>query len=593
MRKIIALALFLLGLGFAVAVAWAQRPIAPFDSIVVDFREDISSQQLTTLLEDWEGRYHHPLRLNSAFSIEDHIYLFQGDRKTLWDLRWRQWTGQLGHQLELWEPNYIYQGFTAPNDPDYGKQWNLRAINVEQAWTHTQGKGMTVAVIDTGVTRVPDLRGTEFVEGYDFVNDQIPATDDVGHGTHVAGTIAQTTNNNYGVAGIAYQAKIMPLKVLGPGGGTVADIAEAIRFAADHHAQVINLSLGGTESSRLMKEAIRYAYDRGVVLVAAAGNEGAHHAAYPARYPEVISVAALDAAGQKADYSNYGAGVDLAAPGGGDGSKILQETINPATGEALFAEYQGTSMAAPHVAGTVALLKAVGVEKPGEVLATLQQSARKVKDDPLNYYGAGQLDAGAAVDLALKGHLSFQDFLRWLRDNGYLNPWFWLDGGAVAFLPKLLMVLGSYLLAWFLRSYLPARWSWQFQGGLVLGSVGLFPLRGVYLGDLPQWPLRLLGSSIPELGGAIQGSGALNPIFASVAVPFGLALLLGGHPQGRAWVLGIALGMGIGLGVSGMFEPQVWLLGSGAIARSFLFTNAVLCVGLIALLRGEVGVSRQ
>ena len=169
------------------------------------------------------------------------------------------------------------------------------------------------------VTKVPDLKSTKVIKGYDFVNDKVSANDDNGHGTHVAGTIAQSTNNGYGVAGIAYEAQIMPLKVLSAGGGgTVADIAEAIKFAADNHADVINMSLGGGGESHLMKEAINYAYDKGVVIVAAAGNENRNASSYPARYPRVISVAATDAAGDKAPYSNYGAGVDISAPGGSE-----------------------------------------------------------------------------------------------------------------------------------------------------------------------------------------------------------------------------------------------------------------------------------
>ena len=138
------------------------------------------------------------------------------------------------------------------------------------AWDKTKGKGITVAVIDTGISRVRDLVETKFVPGYDFVNDRVEATDDYGHGTHVAGTIAQATNNGYGVAGIAYEASLMPLKVLNEyGGGTVADIAEAIKFAADKGANVINMSLGGGGESQLMKQAIDYAHQKGAVIIAA------------------------------------------------------------------------------------------------------------------------------------------------------------------------------------------------------------------------------------------------------------------------------------------------------------------------------------
>ena len=159
--------------------------------------------------------------------------------------------------------------------PEYSKQWNFRNINVEQAWDETKGAGITVAVIDTGVSQVPDLKTTKFVKGYDFVNNKDDASDDNGHGTHVAGTIAQSTNNGYGVAGIAYEASIMPLKVLsGSGGGTIADIAESIKFAADNGASVINMSLGGGGASNMLEEAIKYAHSKGVTIIAAAGNEG-------------------------------------------------------------------------------------------------------------------------------------------------------------------------------------------------------------------------------------------------------------------------------------------------------------------------------
>jgi serine protease len=376
----------------------------------------------------------------------------------------------------------------------------------------------------------------------------------------------------------------MPLKVLGAsGGGTVADIAEAIRFAADNEADVINMSLGGAGESKLMEEAINYAHQKGVVLVAAAGNANQNSASYPARYPHVIGVAALDSAGIKAPYSNFGAGVDISAPGGSEVGKILQETIDPETGEPVFIGYQGTSMAAPHVAGVAALVKASGITEPDEVLRVLKQSARVVQEDPLNHFGAGHLDASEAVKLALRGQITFRDFFRWVRDNGYLNPRFWIDGGTIMLLPKIAMVVGSYLLAWFLRVYFPFSWSWSLTTGLVAGSSGLFFLRGFYIFDLPQWPLRVMGSSIPELGGAVQGSSLLNPIFASVLIPFLLVALLLGHKKWKWVAIGTALGVASCLAVSAVVSPSVMWLGSGIVARLFLVANALLCFGLAYL----------
>jgi serine protease len=235
-------------------------------------------------------------------------------------------------------------------------------------------------------------------------------------------------------------------------------------------------------------------------------------------------------------------------------------------------------MAAPHVAGVAALIKSVGVTEPDQIFAVLQQSVRKIDSDPQNYYGAGHLDASAAVKLAQKGKITFNDFFRWLRDNGYLNLRFWIDGGAIALLPKVAMVLGSYLLAFLVRNYVP--FGLPLVSGMVAGSSGLFFLKGFYIFDLPQTPFRILGSSIPELGNAISGNSILNPLFASVLIPVTLLVVLWSHPQGKLFAVGTSLGVAACLLVSGIVAPQVWLLGDGIAARSFLVLNGLLCFGL-------------
>ncbi len=581
MRKLLITLLFVVGLGLALVNMPSLATQGSYDSVVLDFREDLGEGEISRQIENFAKRFNASIRLNSEFSEADNVYVVEGNQKLLEALR----KSDLLKSTEYIEPNYIYSTFATPNDPDYAKQWNLRSINVEQAWTENTGEGITVAVIDTGVSRVPDLEKTEFVKGYDFVGDRPEASDDVGHGTHVAGTIAQSTNNGYGVAGIAYNAKIMPIKVLGAnGGGTISDIAEGIKFAADNGADVINMSLGGGGSSRLMQEAIDYAYRKNVVVIAAAGNANQNSASYPARYPKVIGVSAIDAAGAKAPYSNYGAGVDITAPGGGESGGILQETIDPRSGAAVFQDYKGTSMASPHVAGVAAMIKAAGVEEPAEVLQVLKQSAQKIKDDPFNHYGAGYLNAGEALREAVKGKITFKDFFRWLRDNGYLNPRFWIDGGTITLLPKVAMVLGSYLLAFFLRNYFPFGWSWAFNGGLVMGSSGLFFLKGFYIFDLSQAPFRVLGSSLPELGNAINGSPVLNPIFASVLIPFGLLVLVAGTELGKKFGVGLSLGVASCLAVYAFTSPLVWGLGSGFVAQGFLIVNAILCFALAKLM---------
>lgn len=585
MKRLLIFGLFFLGLTIALWNFSGASNQGTYHSYVLDFREDIPHSVIENQLKALQEDYHVTTQLNSEFSERDRVYIVQAEETlpTLNPLKKR-----LQGTTEAIDRNYEYHTFAIPNDPHYNQQWNFRSINVEPAWDESQGEGVTVAVIDTGVSQVPDLKQTELVKGYDFVKDRVQADDDVGHGTHVAGTIAQSTNNNYGVAGIAYKAKIMPIKVLdGNGGGTVADIAEGIRFAANNGADVINLSLGGFGDSHIISEAIQYAHSKDVVIVAAAGNSNQNAAAYPARYPHVIGVSALDAAGLKANYSNFGAGVDISAPGGSEAGKVVQNTISPDSGEAVFTGYQGTSMAAPHVAGVAALVKSAGITEPAEVLSVLKQSVRKVQEDPLNHYGVGQLDAGQAVKLAMRGQISVRDFFRWLRDNGYLNPRFWIDGGTVMLPFKLATVIGGYLLAWFLRTYFPFAWSWSLAGGIVAGSSGLFFLKGIYIFDLPQAPFRVMGSSIPELGNAIAGSPILNPFFASVLIPLGLVLLLLQNPRWRWFAVGTSLGMAAFLAMSAVVSPAVWGLGSGWIARSYLLVNALLCWGLSRLVTGS------
>ncbi len=577
MKKLVLLCLFVLGVGFALFNFKGLGQKGEFNSIILDFKEEVPISKISAEIQGLSTKYNQRVDLNSIFSIDDRIYIVEGDKKILKELK----RSPIRQDTEYIEANYLYHALAAPNDPEYSKQWNFRNINVEQAWDETKGAGVTVAVIDTGVSKVPDLKSTKFVKGYDFVNNKDDASDDNGHGTHVAGTIAQSTNNGYGVAGIAYEASIMPLKVLsGSGGGTIADIAESIKFAADNGAAVINMSLGGGGASNMMEEAIKYAHSKGVTIIAAAGNEGRNTSSYPARYPDVISVSAIDAGGDKAAYSNFGAGVDISAPGGGETGKIIQNTVDPRTGESVFVGFQGTSMAAPHVAGVAALVRSTGVDNPEEVRDILKQSARKVAEDHLNHFGSGHLDANAAVQLALKGKITFNDFFRWLRKSGYLNLGFWIDGGAVALLPKLGMVLGSYLLAWFLRNYLPL--TLGLNSGLIFGSSGLFFLQGLYWFDLPQWPMRLFGSSLPELGNVVFGNSNFNPLFASALIPLALTVLLLNSSL-RWFAIGTSIGVAACLGVSAFIDPGIWLLGSGAIARTYLGVNAFICLGLAYL----------
>ncbi|HSV74088.1 MAG TPA: S8 family peptidase [Chthonomonadales bacterium] len=319
-----------------------------------------------------------------------------------------------------------------PNDPRFGEQWNFHRIGMEEAWTRTQGAGVVVAVIDTGVAlgygdgpRCRDFADTEYVEPYDFIARRPSAHDDFGHGTHVAGTIAESTNNGEGVAGIAFRARLMPLKVLNANGyGRMSDVAAAIRYAADRGAHVINLSLGSSMPDLITRRACQYAFEKGVTIVAAAGNDGQEGIAYPAAYPECIAVTALDPEGRLAWYSSWGPETAISAPGGdtrqSERRGILQNTLARPRGSAASVQgggapvddyffFQGTSMATPHVAGVAALIVSTGVRDPEEVRRILTQTATPRGDR--SRYGAGELNAAAAVGLGAatagqaRGHL--------------------------------------------------------------------------------------------------------------------------------------------------------------------------------------------
>jgi serine protease len=339
-------------------------------------------------------------------------------------------------------PNWRARAAAEPDDPAFRLQWNLFStygINIVEAWSLAEGlgapggRGATVALLDSGVAyerygryrRAPDLRRSTFVRPYDFIGKDRHPNDVFGHGTHVAGTIAQTTNNGVGTAGIAYNAKIMPLRVLDSNGeGDSAAIARAIRYAARYRVDVINLSLEFPAEVRAAEipdvlSALRYAHRRGVVVVAAAGNQADIAVAYPARAQSVIAVGANTITGCQADYSNSGEDLDLVAPGGGAdapnsdsawdvahcnpdsiGRPIIQQTFTRGVRRfGLPRSYEGTSMASPHVSAIAALVigtKRLGAHpSPRDVERHLEATARPT--DRADRYGAGLVDAAAAL----------------------------------------------------------------------------------------------------------------------------------------------------------------------------------------------------
>jgi serine protease len=235
-------------------------------------------------------------------------------------------------------------------------------------------------------------------------------------------------------------------------------------------------------------------------------------------------------------------------------------------------------MASPHVAGVAAALKATGIKDPDQLTEVLLRSAHPVQDDSQNYFGAGTLDAGAALNLKPSGLPSFP-----LLGEGFWGDRLWFDFDGLRRYDKLLCLGATIILATVLGSLRPFTWNVWFLTGLLLGSTGLFLIRDLYVFDLPQWPLRLLGSSIPELGGVFQATNTLNPIFASVLIPFLLVILLLGHQELKWFAIGSTIGVAAALAVSAVIHPHLVWLGSGWIARAYLAVNAVLCLGLANL----------
>jgi hypothetical protein len=379
------------------------------DEIVVKFRTQLTERQLLQLRKELDLTVVRQTGKTYVFRSKKHKTL---DLKAYFMSKWNP---------EYVEPHYLYltnelggesDGNTiVPNDTLYSKyQWNLPEIATETGWNVSKGStDVIVAVVDTGVqSDHPDLQG-RLVKGMNIVDPSSPPEDDVGHGTHVAGIIAAQVNNNEGVAGLTWFTKIMPVKVLdSTGAGSTYSVAKGIIWATDNGANIINMSLGNYAEAEFLHDALKYAYEHGVILVAASGNDNTDRPGYPAAYPEVFAVSATDADESRADYSNYGDYIDVVAPG----------TSIPSTYPgSRYAALSGTSMASPHVAALASLVCAVNPDLTNEeVMELLRQTAKDLgpsgKD---NDFGYGQIDVRSALQSASGMSNSLQLFPQKVR----------------------------------------------------------------------------------------------------------------------------------------------------------------------------------
>lgn len=307
--------------------------------------------------------------------------------------------------IDYAEPDVVMRAVQIPNDPYFNQQWALNNtgqtggtpdadIDAPEAWDISEGSsGVMLGIIDSGVDpNHQDLNG-KVMNGYDFANNDFNPMDDHGHGTHIAGIAAANSNEGIGIAGVCPKCRILPVKVLtDTGWGYSSWIAQGIAYATSYGADVINLSLGGTTYSSVLHDAIKYAYQKEIAVIAAAGNSGSTPILYPAKHPESIAVAATDHNDNNPWFSNYGPEMDIAAPG----SSILSSLPNNE-----YTKWSGTSMATPHVTGAAGVLLSLKPDlTPEEMRTCLRETADDLGTSGWDeYYGAGRLNLETLVSV--------------------------------------------------------------------------------------------------------------------------------------------------------------------------------------------------
>ncbi|TCP69771.1 S8 family peptidase [Baia soyae] len=354
--------------------------------IIVKFKKEVSSEQKNSLYQQKNAKV---ISHNSQIGFD--VIQVQGKsvQEALQEYRKMP-------NVEYAETSKVSQAVWTPNDHYYSSNQSapLQKMQIPEAWDITRGSSDTVvAVVDSGVqSSHPDLKG-KIIAGYDFVqNDNDPSNDELGHGTHIAGTIAAQTNNSIGVAAVAPNVKVLSVRVLDRNGYSYSEvIANGITYAVDHGAKVINVSIAMSTPAQVLEDAVNYAWSKGVVLVAGAGNSSTSEPYYPAAYPNAISVAATDSSDVKWSRSNYGTTVDVAAPGVGIMSTIPTHW-NP---EDPYTTKEGTSMATANVSGVAALLASQGLSHT-QIRSALEESADKIAGTG-EYWKFGRVNAYKAL----------------------------------------------------------------------------------------------------------------------------------------------------------------------------------------------------
>src|SRR3990172_11420031 len=360
----------------------AQLPNTELDRVIVKFRPLVSNTYKNNLVLGRGGIISENLSLKDTYVVrvpkrEGALFANSISKNLL---------------VEYAEEDFVAQAFEVPNDPQYASQWGLAKIQAPGAWDTTHGGSVDIAIVDTGVNSShPDLAGRIVASVNCTISSSCPSfttSDPDGHGTHVAGIAGAITNNVVGVAGTSWEGKLMSVKSLDDNGsGYYSWVANGIYWAANNGAEVINLSLGGSSSSSTLQNAVDYAWGKGVVVVAAAGNSGSSFRTYPAYYTNTIATAATDASDKRANFSNYGSWVDVAAPG----VSILS------TYEGGYDYLSGTSMSTPFVSGLAALLKGQNPSwSNSHIRNQIESTADKIAGTG-SYWAKGRINACSAV----------------------------------------------------------------------------------------------------------------------------------------------------------------------------------------------------